>query len=326
MRVSIVIPAYNAAATLDECLSACTRQTYPDCEVIVVDDGSTDATSDIVRRFPITYIRRERGGPAAARNMGAKKAAGEVLAFTDSDCVPHPEWIARLVNAIDEGCEAAGGTYGIANPGKLLAKIIHEEIQLRHSAFGKRVDFLGTFNLAIRRDAFERVHGFDEKFDQASAEDNDLSYRMIDAGYRMCFVPEAIVDHYHPTRLVPYLRTQARHGFWRVILYMKHRDRLHGDKYAGRPDLVRPFAALAIIAVLGLSSAGYNLDMLSGGLAVLALVLLLASYVETGIQLCLRARDLRLLASIPFLAIRDVARALGSFAILLRRARNRTTA
>lgn len=247
MKISVVIPAYNAETTLAECLDACLAQSSPAHEIIVVDDGSTDATAEIAQGFDLIYLRQENAGPAAARNHGARSATGDVVIFTDSDCIPEPNWLEQLATGFDDDADdvvAVGGTYGIANESSTLARMIHEEIVMRHERFGASVDFLGSFNVAYRRDAFLAVDGFDETFTSASGEDNDLAYRLHDNGGVMRFVPTAIVKHYHPTRLLPYLRTQMNHGFWRMKLYAKHPGRKSGDQYAGKLDFAGPPLAL----------------------------------------------------------------------------------
>src|SRR5690349_17486601 len=95
--VSVVIPAFNSAATIEGCLAALAEQTVMPGEVIVVDDGSTDDTPEIARRMGAEVITQERGGAGAARNRGAKAARGEVLLFTDADCAPVGDWVERLV-------------------------------------------------------------------------------------------------------------------------------------------------------------------------------------------------------------------------------------
>lgn len=204
MNISIIIPAYNAESTLAECLEACLAQSHPDCEIIVVDDGSTDNTVEIAKKLNVKYIQQENAGPAAARNHGAQIATGEIIALTDADCIAEPNWIEELIKGFDsDEVVATGGTYGIANASSPLARMIHEEIQIRHEKFGDTVDFLGSFNVAYKRDAYLKVGGFDETFSAASGEDNDLAYRLHDAGGTMRFVSTAIVNHYHPTKLLP---------------------------------------------------------------------------------------------------------------------------
>ncbi len=267
MLVSIIVPAYNAATTVGECIQACLDQTHASTEVIVIDDGSTDDTAAVAQSFPISYIHQENRGPAAARNHGARIAFGKIVAFTDADCVPDPDWIESLLRGFEEGTVAVGGTYGIRNESSLLARLIHEEIVLRHRNFNDTVDFLGSFNVAYEKEAFEKAGGFDESFPIASAEDNDLAYRLQDAGGELRFTSDARVAHYHPTKLWPYLRTQLWHGYWRMKLYAKHPRRSNGDRYAGFGDFLGPPLALLLLA------------------CVLALPLIDQSYFSIGIVL-----------------------------------------
>lgn len=247
MKVSVIIPARNAEATLARCLEACLAQSYADREIIVVDDGSSDSTPRIAQEFKVRLITQPPRGPAAARNAGARAANGDAVAFTDSDCIPRRDWLENLVRAFADGADAVGGTYDIANPESALASLVDAEIRVRHGSFRPDVDFLGSFNMAVRKDLFDRVLGFDESFSAASGEDNDLSYRLSDHGCRLRFIKEAVVSHFHPSRLMPYLKTQARHGFWRVKLYTKHLGRARGDNYAGTAELLAPAAFLFVL-------------------------------------------------------------------------------
>ncbi|MCC6794961.1 MAG: glycosyltransferase [Candidatus Hydrogenedentes bacterium] len=306
MKVSIVIPAHNAAATLGECLAAATNQTYADREVIVIDDGSADNSVEIARKFPVTLIQQPKRGPAAARNAGARVASGDIVAFTDSDCIPHKDWIAQLVENFGDGVGAVGGTYGIANTGSVLARIIHNEIRSRHAGFGYEVDFLGSYNLAVKRDVFNALNGFDEDFKAASGEDNDLSYRIHDAGYALHYTPAAVVDHYHPERLAPYLRSQMRHGFWRMKLYAKHPRRSGGDKYAGTVELAcTSFAFLILLAMLLLPW-----PFLAGIPFGLAICIVFWRSASAG-RMVASNKDIRMLLAAPVLLLRDIARGVG---------------
>lgn len=311
--ISVIIPAYNAAKTLPNVLAACLAQTLPPREVIVVDDGSTDHTAAVAEGCPVVYVRQENQGPAAARNAGARIATSAILVFTDADCTPRPDWLERLSAALDEGADAAGGTYGIGNPGARLARLVHEEIVFRHARFGREVDFLGSFNMAVRRDTFNAAGGFDPAFREASAEDNDLSYRMSDLGARMVFVRDATVDHIHPEQLWPYLRTQRRHGVWRVALYLKHRGRTRGDRYASMTELAAVPAALACCGALPFTIACWAVFgaawPLVVNLAGAAGMLFLRVPMTRAMARHARARDMW---CYPALAcIRDLARGLG---------------
>ena len=229
MKPSIVIPAYNSAGTLAVCLRACLTQGV---EVVVVNDGSTDATADIARSFPVMLIQQENKGPAAARNAGWRAVQGNVILFTDADCVPEPGWAEKLLELLEQtNAEAAGGGYSYHGASR-LGKWIHSEIRLRHARMRGKVDFLGSFNMAVMRKTLERVRGFDESFLKPSSEDNDLCYRLKKTGCRLIFNPDIRVEHLHPWGLFRYLRIQARHGFWRSKLYLNHPEMRRGDSYA----------------------------------------------------------------------------------------------
>jgi GT2 family glycosyltransferase len=315
MQVSIIIPAYNAEATLGECLAACVAQTHPHTNVIVVDDGSIDTTPDIAKSYPVECICQENAGPAAARNRGAHAATGDIIVFTDSDCIAEPDWIEKLLTGFTaDDVVAVGGSYGIANEASLLARMIHEEIRIRHAQFQDEVDYLGSFNVAYRRDAFDAVGGFDETFRMASGEDNDLAYRLHDNGGHLRFVPDAIVAHYHPAHLWPYLRTQFYHGFWRMKLYAKHPGRSGGDQYASRGEFAGPPLSLLILALVAISAVVAL--VLSAPVFLIVLFLVAAvTYSITKQSLVRQIADrLGVMRSVPFegmLFLRDVARGLG---------------
>ncbi len=328
MLVSIVIPAYNASSTLEACLAACQRQTCRTIEIVVADDGSTDRTPEIARTaaasdVPLHCVRQDNQGPAAARNLGASAARGEFLAFTDADCVPHPDWIERLLEGFEEGVVAVGGSYGIANPDHVLARLVHDEIIARHARFGSEVDFLGSFNAMYRRDAFEAAGGFDDAFRAASAEDNDLAYRLQDAGGKLRFVPEALVDHYHPERLLPYLRTQMGHGYWRMKLYAKHVHRARrGDRYAGPSDLLAPVLAAATVLIGVSVVAAACVDRVAYRAALGVWLVIALAYAATRVALVSRVVDRGALGRMALFmgvaVLRDVARMLGMAAGLVR--------
>src|SRR5271170_2901886 len=114
MDVSVVIPAHNAAATLGECLAAAKTQVFSrakNVEVILVDDGSTDATGEIGEKVGVKVIRRKNGGAAAARNTGLEAASGKWVAFTDADCMPSRRWLDWLMRAAES---AEDGVIGVA--------------------------------------------------------------------------------------------------------------------------------------------------------------------------------------------------------------------
>ena len=307
-RASVVVAAYQAERTLPALLAALQHQDWGEpFEVVVVDDGSTDATGRLAAAAGVRVVTRANAGPAAARNAGWRAASAPVVLFTDSDCVPHRDWVRALVPAVDGVYDVAGGTYGIANPGQWLAEAVHAEIRWRHSRLGREVEFAGSFNFAATRRALEAVGGFDERYPAPSGEDNDLSYRLRDAKFRIRFVPEAVVDHHHPTSLSRYLNEQARHGEWRMVLYASHPRRVRGDGYAGPVDFASP--PLAVLSAVLLLFAPWHARAL--GAAALAASIVIALHSLLAVRVALHAKSTLPLALAAVGTLRAYARGVG---------------
>ena len=306
--VSIVVPVYNAARYLPGLVEACRAQEYPNLRgVILVDDGSTDGSRGVAKGLDCTLIEQSNGGPAAARNTGWRNACGEIICFTDSDCLPPADWVENLVAEYCSGEVAgAGGTYGIANPEYWLARCIHEEIIERHAAMSSRVNYLGSFNLSYRKRVLEEVGGFDESFLRASGEDNDLAYRIVKCGYQLAFTRAARVMHHHPHRLLQYLRQQFRHGYWRMKLYRRHPDMSRGDSYAGILDFMQPVMALLALPLVALS---FYRPIAYAAAAVVAAEF--ALQLPMAVRIALRTRRPGYLAFAPVTFLRAYARGAG---------------
>lgn len=310
-KVSVVIPGYNCVRTISETLTACLNQDYPENlrEVIFVDDGSTDNTKDIVERFPVRYIWQKQAGPARARNRGWREAGGEIILFTDVDCRPDKDWIFSLVkNFGDPGIAAVGGSYGISNPQNFLASCIHAEIIWRHKMMPREVKTLGSYNLSIPRKILEELNGFDESYLTSSGEDNDLCYRLTKKGYRLVFEPKAIVYHRHPERLLPYLKHQFRHGFWRMRLYRQHLSMVKGDDYSSLLDYFPPLLALLIFFL----TPFIFFPFLRRTLPLLMLVFLAIELLRT-FMVFLYTKKIKHICLLGIIFLRDFFRGIGMF-------------
>lgn len=251
-KISIIIPAYNAERTIAQTIRAALCQdTDLPVEVIVVDDGSTDKTAKIIQSFPsVIYLRQENAGPAAARNTGWRHSRGEIVFFTDSDCVPHPDWVRKMLpHFSDPAVGAVMGSYRLASPSKLLPIFIQAEIVYRHThRLPRYPKVFGSYNVALRRSVLDETGGYAVGYRWASGEDNDLSYRLLRAGHKIYFEPQARVAHYHTNQLFRYLREQFRHGFWRVRMYRDHPAMMSGDDYTFWKDSVEVGLCLLILA------------------------------------------------------------------------------
>ncbi|MFO0752370.1 MAG: glycosyltransferase [Thermodesulfovibrionales bacterium] len=253
IRYSIVVPAYNAAATLDACLQALLDQTTEReaFEIIVVDDGSTDLTGEVARKYPVRFVQQENRGPAAARNHGAREAKGGILLFTDSDCVPSPDWIREMTKPFAGGPAVAAvkGAYRTSQR-SLVARFAQAEFEERFAMLKEAdsIDMVDTYSAAFRREIFWGQGGFDESFPVANNEDTDLSYKLSAAGHRMVFNPAAVVSHLrHPDSVRRYMKQKFGRGYWRMIVYEKFPEKMVKDTYT--PQSLK-FQVLFLFAAL----------------------------------------------------------------------------
>ena len=257
-KISVIVPAYNSEKTIQNTISSILNQPIKEViDLIVVDDGSTDKTAKIVRQFSnVKYIYQKNSGPASARNRGAQEADGDLLFFTDSDCIPHQDWILKMLPHFAEPkVGVVAGSYGISNQNSWLARCIHTEIIYRHHQLLPRYPkVFGSYNFGIKRKIFELVGGFNTDYRFASGEDNDLSYKILKAGYQIYFEKESVVDHFHTEQFNKYLFEQFRHGYWRTKMYFDHPHMGWGDDYTFWKDIIEiPLAIFSIIClILGL--------------------------------------------------------------------------
>ncbi|HSP97335.1 MAG TPA: glycosyltransferase, partial [Candidatus Dormibacteraeota bacterium] len=224
-RISVVICAYNAERTMAPCLEALQALRYPNHEVIVVNDGSTDATLEIARRYPwARLISHENRGLSAARNTGIAAATGALIAFTDSDCVVDPDWLTYLAWSFTNPDVAAVGGPNLppaeeertaacvaAAPGGPTHVLLDDET----------AEHIPGCNMAFRREALARIDGFDPLF-RAAGDDVDVCWRLQDAGLRIGFSPAAMVWHFRRNTVRAYLSQQGGYGAAEALLAQKH--------------------------------------------------------------------------------------------------------
>jgi glycosyltransferase involved in cell wall biosynthesis len=199
--ISVVIPVYNDCHRLNLCLAALSQQTYPQelFEVIIVDNGSKEEVDNVVNVFPFARLARElHPGSYAARNRGLSEARGEVIAFTDADCIPAEGWLENGWNALQSvpDCGLVGGRVEIffSDPRHPSASEVYDSL----TAFTQKTNieqhqFSVTANLLTRRDVFANVGVFDQ--DLKSQGDLVWGRRTHKAGYRAVFSEEAFVRH-----------------------------------------------------------------------------------------------------------------------------------
>lgn len=284
MKASIIIPAYNNEKTIQECLKACKGQTLKPFEIIVIDDGSTDRTMELAKSENVKVFSQKNSGPAKARNLGAKKSSGDILIFTDSDCVPEKNWLQEMV-APFKNKEVIGvqGAYK-SRQKSIVAKFAQMEIEERYERMkkSKEIDWIGSYSAGYRKKDFLDVNGFDESFPKASGEDPELSYKLSKMGKKLVFNPKAIVYHYHPDTIFKYLKVKFERAFYRVNLYSKHSDKIVKDSYttpwikfqivAGYAGFVLFLASIPLISSgqLALGAGALGLSTIIGSLGLLS--------------------------------------------------------
>ncbi len=260
--VSVVIPAYNAEKTIAACLDSLMKQDYSgDYEVLVVDDGSADSTPDIVSGYErVRLIKQANAGPAAARNKGAAAAKGEIILFTDSDCVPEGNWIKEMVNPFKDNRDVVGvkGRYRTKQR-EATARFVQFEYEdkYRYMQKDKYIDFIDTYSAGFKGEIFLEMRGYDTEFPVACAEDVELSFRLSKKGYKMIFNPNAVVYHIHPARLKDYLRKKYKFAYWRIVAVKKNPGKIIKDSHT--PQIMK-LQVLFPPAVLGsaLLAIAYN--------------------------------------------------------------------
>jgi GT2 family glycosyltransferase len=253
--VSIIIPTFNGAARIGNCLDALLKQTARDnAEIIVVNDGSSDNTAEVVGRYPgIRLITQANAGPAAARNRGASEAQRTILVFTDDDCVPMPEWLDAMLEPFeDPDIVGAKGIYRTRQK-SLVARFVQIDYEDRYRLMAGHdsIDFIDAYSAAFRRERFLEMAGYDTSFPVACAEDIELSYRMSARGWKMKFVPNAIVYHTHPDTLSKYLKKKYKFAFWRMLAVRKNPGK--GMKDSHTPQLMKVQLLFAPALVLGVA-------------------------------------------------------------------------
>ena len=295
-------------------------------EILVVDDGSTDNSGEVVRRYSSArLITQPNSGPAAARNRGAQEATGSIILFTDDDCVPMPNWLDAMLRPFqDPQVVGAKGVYR-THQKSVIARFVQIEYEDRYRLMASldSIDFIDTYSAAFRRDRFLEMNGYDTSFPVACAEDIELSYRMSARGWKMKFVPTAVVYHTHPDTLSRYLKKKYKFAFWRVLAVRKNPSKAVKDSHT--PQLMKlqilfpPFILLALA-----------LDLVTRRPLPIS-ILVLACFLLTALPFTLRAirKDLAVgLLSPLLLAARSCAQLLGVTAGLMYacRKRNETSA
>jgi GT2 family glycosyltransferase len=223
--VSIIVCSYNGAKTLEECLESLGRIDYPNYEVILVDDGSTDNSREIAARFPdVRYVYQTNHGLSHARNHGAAIAKGEIFAYTDSDCMADPDWLYYLLSTLLGGTYAGVGGPNVSPPAQnwVQACVAAAPGGPSHVLLTDTVaEHIPGCNMAWYRWAFESIGGFDPEYHKAG-DDVDFCWRVQQAGHAIAFSPTAVVWHHRRFTLRAFRKQQEGYGEAESLLRFKH--------------------------------------------------------------------------------------------------------
>lgn len=233
---TVIVPAYNAAATIGDCIRALQAQQAPadlTLSLIIVDDGSQDATAAVAHSLGATVLALPvNQGRSAARNAGAQAAGSDILLFTDADCTPTPTWAAEMLRpfAVDPAVVGVKGAY-LSNQRAPVARFTQLELEEKYAVMARHaaISFIDTYAAGYRRSIFLAAGGFDTALTYSLLEDQDLSFRLAAAGHKLVFAPQARVYHRHVTSARAYYRRKFTIGQWKTVILRRHPQRVADD-------------------------------------------------------------------------------------------------
>jgi glycosyltransferase involved in cell wall biosynthesis len=311
MQISVIIPTYNSEKTITGTIKSILDSKFPknQFEVIAVDDGSKDNTVKILKQIKnVRVFARKHAGPAAQRNFGVRMAKGDIVLFTDSDCIVPKDLLRRVSDDFKKyDIAGVGGTYKTLNKESLIARYVGYEIGLRHERENKFTDFLGTYCCAYKRDIFLKFGGFDEKFLTASGEDPELSFR-VSRKHKLLLDKKLFVWHPHPDSLRKYLRNQYWRAYWRALMYKKFPKKILGESYTGKEIPMASFFMMLFLLTLFLSAfQGYLIYV-----SLLCLLLFYSVYYRF-FRFIIEKEKMQVLYALIILPIRTLTCFLGFF-------------
>lgn len=244
-NISIIVPVLNGERFIGKCLESIAKLNYPknDFEVIIVDNGSKDRTVDIIKNFQryenidIKLHFQKIRSSYAARNLGIKNAKGDIIIFTDADCIVYEDWLTNIIKPFTD--ETVGGVAGeilSAGGDSLTEKYSIDEgvLSQRRTFNSKFLPYAQTANAAYRKELFDLIGYFDEVI---SGGDADYSWRMqLKTDYMMVFAEDAIVLHKHRTDLKGLFKQRFKHGYGYILIRNKYKNYQDQSINAHIPD------------------------------------------------------------------------------------------
>ncbi len=236
-KASVIIPNHNGAATIEKCLQAALASSYDNFEVIVVDDRSEDCSVDLVKKYPCRLIQlNTHSGASKARNTGALNSTGDVLFFTDADCLLEQDSLAEAMVTILEssGKKIVGGTY-TRIPFDTRFFSLFQSVYINYSETKKIMnpDYLATHALVIRKEHFVESGGFREDFIPI-LEDVEFSHRMRQKGFSLHMNPQIRVTHIFNYSFIKSVGNGIKKSSFWTLYSIKNKDLLSDSGTASR--------------------------------------------------------------------------------------------
>lgn len=266
--ISVVVPCYNGKHFLKACIDSLKNQTYGPYEIIIVDDGSTDGSPDLVTPPARLISTKGRTGAGAARNLGAKSAKGDYLLFTDADVEAPNDWIEKTVQTIlDKKVKCGGGGYAGPIEDTFIQWFAFEELAWRRRNFHGEVETLVSNNLFCERSLFESADGFPESYCAASSEDMEFSWKISRENKLWWSKNNGVFHNFTPTPK-DYLRQQSRFACDAVPMMFGNKSLIGGKTH-------HPKSFYLEVALTGLAMLFLVLLQPNATLACALMVLLL---------------------------------------------------
>jgi len=222
-KISVVVCTYNGSHTIHNCFESLLKLDYPDFEVIVVNDGSTDKTEAIAREYGFRLISTENRGLSNARNTGLEAATGEIVAYIDDDAFPDQDWLKYLAATfLATDCAGVGGpNIPPPNDGKIADCIANAPGGPMHVLVSdKEAEHIPGCNMSFRKDCLKAIEGFDPQY-RAAGDDVDLCWRIQECGWWLAFAPAAVVWHHRRDSVRTYWKQQIGYGKAEALLERK---------------------------------------------------------------------------------------------------------
>lgn len=301
--VSVVVTIYNAERTIAKCLESIMELEYSrdKLEIIVVDDGSTDNSLNIARKYCVNVIRKDHGGYPSTMNTGIKNAGGSVIVIIDSDIVVSKDWLIKALEEFsDPKVGIMGGYVATAETKSFWSRLAGYEIEDRYRKIkSKYVDYVSTTCTAYRTEVFNKVGFFDENLRRDS--DEDFAHRVFKAGWKIVLRKDAICVHEWKSSFKSYFKQQLNEAKYATTIFRKSPDLLFG-KQVHPPSLYIP---LILTFLLFLSPLYFLLNY--AWLSLVLLVCLFGFHIPSAIRIAGKHQDKSMLLLPLAINVRYVA-------------------